>query len=634
MMALWNKLVEIDRAHCERYRAATADDPLVSKLREQYDIATAEIDVLIAKRKMARQAARKPVPTPDLDEEITAAKARRKTVAAQLAAATKVARALAKPALDVLENDRRQRVKEVRRPGSSGLYWGNYNAVCAAYDRARSAIFKHGGELLFRRHDDEGRLVNQIQSGITAGELFAGSHSQLKIACRPARDRGITKSGRLGECACWVLTATVYRTSRKPDGNRTVTWPLIMHRPLPDGSRIKEVVIHCRRLEPHWRWQVTLTCDLPAPILPAPDGHVTAIDIGWRKPNEGLRVATVMREESAAEFVVLPYEIIERLERPEHIRSHRDTMLKAFSARAFLAAVPWHEASAEMQVVAEKLRKAPKISAARLALLAITWRTRPDFKPDDFARLEEWRKRDKHLWLYEANGRDQAARWRIDHYRNTARRAVDKASVLILERFDLAKAARIDSMDNPLNGAARHQRMLAAVHVLRQWIINYAAKYNVPMRWHTGVSTWICSECANRLGPRDPARLVLECSPCGHVFDQDVEACRNMLAADAVLSAKLSDGSLWVRIFPPSAQFISIERLERRTSCCLVVTLCLLSAPLLQFRSRRGQFWPRAYRRPRVRSSSIPCLIPPMRLSRTLTLTPWSFITAVTTPPM
>jgi hypothetical protein len=531
MTALWNKLVEIDRTNREQYRAATADDPLVSKLRQQYDTATAEIEGLIEKRKMARKAARKRIPTLDLDEEINAAKARRRTVAAELAAASKIARSLAKPALDVLEAERRQRTKEARQPASSGLYWGNYNAVCAAYDRARSRIIKRGGELHFRRHDGEGRLVNQIQGGMTADELFAGSRSQVKIAHRPPRDRGITKSGRLGERACWALTATVYRTGRTRDGNRTVTWPLIMHRPLPDDCRIKEVVIHRRRIAAHWRWTVTLTCEVPHEANTAPEGCVTAIDIGWRKTNEGLRVATIMREGAAAKFVVLPYEIIEPLERSERIRSHRDTTLEAFGARAFLAAVPWLEAPAGLQVIAEELQKAPKISAARLAALAVTWRAQPDFRPDDFARLEVWRKRDKHLWLYEANGRDQAARRRLDFYRNMARKIVAEASVLILERFDLAKAARIDGIDNPLHAAARHQRVLAALHILRQWIIDYATKCNVPVRWHKGLSTWICSECSNHLNPRDPARQIQECTHCGHVFDQDVEACRNMLAA-------------------------------------------------------------------------------------------------------
>jgi hypothetical protein len=195
--------------------------------------------------------------------------------------------------------------------------------------------------LQFRCHDGEGRLVNQIQGGMTADELFAGSHSQVKNPYRPPRDRRVTKWRRLGERACWALTATLYRTSRKPDGNRTVMWPLIMQRPLPDDCRIKEVVIHRRRIEAHWRWQVTLTCELPAPILTAPEGHV--IDIGWRKTKRGIACGNRHARGVMAEFVVLPYEIIERLERPECIRSHCDTTLEAFSARAFLAAVPWHE---------------------------------------------------------------------------------------------------------------------------------------------------------------------------------------------------------------------------------------------------------------------------------------------------
>jgi hypothetical protein len=54
MTALWNRLVEIDRAHCDKYRAATADDPMVKELREKYDTATAEIERLIARRNETR----------------------------------------------------------------------------------------------------------------------------------------------------------------------------------------------------------------------------------------------------------------------------------------------------------------------------------------------------------------------------------------------------------------------------------------------------------------------------------------------------------------------------------------------------------------------------------------------------
>jgi hypothetical protein len=54
-------------------------------------------------------------------------------------------------------------------------------------------------------------------------------------------------------------------------------------------------------------------------------------------------------------------------------------------------------------------------------------------------------------------------------------------------------------------------------------------------RVHTsawGVSTWLCSNCGHRLQPRDPAALYQQCPHCSsHAFDQDAEACRNMLGA-------------------------------------------------------------------------------------------------------
>jgi hypothetical protein len=97
MTALWNRLVEIDRAHCDKYRAATADDPIVKELRGKYNAATAGIERLIAGRKEARAQARKRVPTPEIDDRIAALKIDRKTIAAQLGEATRKAREAARP---------------------------------------------------------------------------------------------------------------------------------------------------------------------------------------------------------------------------------------------------------------------------------------------------------------------------------------------------------------------------------------------------------------------------------------------------------------------------------------------------------------------------------------------------------
>jgi hypothetical protein len=86
-----------------------------------------------------------------------------------------------------LEEERKDEAKNARQPPQSGLYWGNYNAVCSAYQRARQTALARGGELKFRRHDGSGRLVNQIQGGMNVATLFAGVHSQVKVVPRPPR---------------------------------------------------------------------------------------------------------------------------------------------------------------------------------------------------------------------------------------------------------------------------------------------------------------------------------------------------------------------------------------------------------------------------------------------------------------
>jgi hypothetical protein len=78
------------------------------------------------------------------------------------------------------------------------------------------------------------------------------------------------------------------------------------------------------------------------------------------------------------------------------------------AAWRFLASIPWDAASESLRCFAT-LQRAPKIVPARLATLAIAWRAHQQFESRAFARIETWRLRDKHLWLFEANGRDHAA---------------------------------------------------------------------------------------------------------------------------------------------------------------------------------------------------------------------------------
>jgi hypothetical protein len=126
MNDLWNKLVEIDRVNSAAYRGLidSALDPVVSGER---DAVLAEPEALKAQRKQRYAAARKRVPTPDLDEAIEQVRQRYHALKEQFAAAKKAARATTMAGRRALEVSRQAAVKLARQ--TSGLYWSNYNAV-------------------------------------------------------------------------------------------------------------------------------------------------------------------------------------------------------------------------------------------------------------------------------------------------------------------------------------------------------------------------------------------------------------------------------------------------------------------------------------------------------------------------
>jgi predicted RNA-binding Zn-ribbon protein involved in translation (DUF1610 family) len=144
---------------------------------------------------------------------------------------------------------------------------------------------------------------------------------------------------------------------------------------------------------------------------------------------------------------------------------------------------------------------------------------------------------------------------------------VEGASVIVLQKFDLAQAARTEGRDKPPHTTARHQRQMAAVHTLRTWIETYTTRRGIPIHRHRGVSTRQCSECGERLDPPKPEELIHTCTHCGHVSDQDVQACRNMIATyraerDAITEMAESKEALAIKELP--ATLAHLSRRERR----------------------------------------------------------------------
>jgi rubrerythrin len=533
---LWNKLIEIERHHRKAFFELTADDPAVQETEAALKDGLDRLAELRKKRARMRSDKRKKGDTKDLDEAIRVALEEAKARVAAAREARRLARENIKPKIKALNDARFVAVKVARN--SSGLWWGNYNAVCASYEHGRTAALKRGGELHFRRWNGEGRITNQIQGGITVAELFSGAHSQvelLKAGHLPARKPG----SRRNRVERMILSATAFTR----DGVRkNVRWPIFIGRPLPDDATVKDVVIHRRKISHRVRWTATFTCRQPMAATKTQSVHTIAINLGWRRMNDGIRVATVMDNNGGHEFLMLNGVAHERTEKDlvgvhdwiDDQKQHRD----ALHAKIVdvLRMLPWPAAPAPLAAAAQWWCAVPakRLVARHTVKLILAWRGHADWRPDDFAAADEWRRHDKRIWERISYRSDRARRERLDFYRKTAKRLVSGTGVVILEDFRLDRIAkkRADNLPNAANEAIQRNRAIAGVSVLRHWIELEAAKVGAVIHIHSGVSTWLCSVCGQRLKPRDPARLHQQCPHCNsHPFDQDLEACRNMLAA-------------------------------------------------------------------------------------------------------
>jgi hypothetical protein len=519
MTALWNRLVEIEHAHRAQVRALIAADEAATAAEAEVALRNDKIKALYDQRSALRKEARARIKTTDLDDEIAQAKRDRRDANTVAKEARRRVRADAKDKLAELDEQRKALVKTARQ--QSGLYWGNYNAVCADYDRARSAAMKRGVELKFQRHfasAGEGmssaRVVNQIQGGMTPDELVAGRSSQAAIVLEGPQA---------------LLRVTVHRR----DGNRTATWPICHNRkerPLPDDARIQGVIVTRRAVADSWQWSVSFLLWLPQVLPSAAEATACGIDFGWRRVNNGLRVATIAHADGSHEFITLRDIFLGRLNRIEALAGTRD--VAAEGIRAELAVLRWPDAPEELRPLAMRALRTKR--AEDLHVLALAWRKHPDWAPAEASDLSLWRSQDRIDWQEQAGLRRRIGNARLDLYRCVVKRLVEQYGLIGVEDVDWRNIGRREAVDGKPNDIAMmtaQMRNLAAPGTFLMELRLAAQTAGARIHAQAGKSTWICHTRGIEQASADRAKLIHTCLACNSTWDQDINAAANLRAA-------------------------------------------------------------------------------------------------------
>lgn len=498
----YNDLVAIERGRLNACRALMSTDYSVAEAEAARDDALKRLDEARAASKAARIARRTRDDSPEMRDAVASAKA-------DLARASLLVSAAKMTAKDTLRSHRHalDLVKSCR--AYSGVYWGTYTLVEAAVEAASKSTRADGGPW-HKRWDGSGQVGMYIQGGADLCDIV-GTGNQIQW---PEYVEGTRVAQR--------TSVRLRIQSDERGGPVWATWPMVYHRPLPEGARFKRAVVTLRRRGRREEWTLEVTVDMSAcaPRRARAEGSCV-LHVGWRADSEGVRVGTWLGSDGATGTIVCPMRVLTGLEKSESLRSIRDRAQDAMKATLLSQRDGWPE---WLRTETETMHSWK--SPARFASLARRWRARGvDEAKDSYEVLEAWRYQDEHLWRWEHDQRLNSERHRREVYRVAVARLADRYARLVLSDSNWAEMAELpEAGEGPhaLPDEARAQRVAAAPSRLVE-----AAKS--AFRDTVFVSaqdlTRTCTDCGN---VEDGDGFVRACSRCGARRDIDTTAAQLM----------------------------------------------------------------------------------------------------------
>lgn len=513
-----NRLCALERLRRDEAAAVVREhSPELAEIEARYHSLKAELDAERARLKAMNKAERKRVVTP---EQRAATKAKRDENRETYARLKELKAAVyddpaVKARLKEVDDADLARRQEARK--ESGLYWGNYLAVEQA-----AQSFRSGTPPQFKRWSNRGRIVVQLQGGLSIDELFAGADMRLRID--PLADGGWESHVESAKRRT-LVRIRIGSVGREP------IWgvvPIHLHRAIPESARVKWAYLS---VEPfgtgeRWKFQLVLAnADGWGKDDLASDG-MAGVDLGWRRVPEGLRVAYWVGDDGAMGELILPQDL---LDKRKHSRDVQGTWDENFDvAKAALSL--FMESTAHPKWLEEHTKfLAQWRNHDRLAQVVDYWRENR-FAGDElvFPEFDAWSQQDRHLlrwWKFE---REACQNRRTALYREFAamlRRRYSRAGVEDCDWSKLAKRAQPE--ETPDDGAAREHRFFAAVGTLREMI-----EETMPTtRVESAYTTQTCHACGESSAFDAKAELIATCPQCELAMDQDERAARNLLRA-------------------------------------------------------------------------------------------------------
>lgn len=441
-----------------------------------------------------------------------------------------------------------------RARADSGLYHGTYvvveNAVKAAVEK-RAKL----GQPPRHRWVDTVKVGTQCQGGDTR---------------RKFKLEGLVRRGQNGKRSRAVACVRIASTDKGEP-----IWcelPIVMHRPLPEGASILWAYVVQRRTGSRRRYEVQLTISMEE-TRSGQRVEAVAVDVGWRRMPGHVRAAYWVGTDGREGEIRVPDAILHKLEHADHLRSLADTLFDSVRAvvvqyQSELPELPMIRRSGELVPMLDGIQRwrahRKLVRVARAAWSAASQKTVPLWSEwrvgrkrdrlhlmptpqearkvagDDWLTwyLDCWRRQDEHLTSWAADERTKAIRARDEIFKVNAKRLASEYQTLVLEGdgskksglLDLSKLARCaepTEAESKADDAQRSQRVKVASAECRAALVKAFRGDVEPEPLER--TTTECHHCHGVCEWDTARKLAHKCEHCGESWDQDQNACMNLL---------------------------------------------------------------------------------------------------------
>ena len=535
---LWNNFVALEHEHRQTYRDLidnSSDDLMV--LQRRIDAINLEIETLIAQKNAERSKARsRKIDYIDVDSNLNRLKESRKALQAMAKALYADGKLRVKPLADELEKNRYNKIKQLTQ--DSGLWWCNSETVFSAYQIARSKAMKAKTELKFHSFDGTGQYSVRRTGGFTLNEVAAGKLAFVRIDALPSLNFDGLSERSLRSRARHHLTMTVLR-SKSDDGKRIkheVTWPIIMHRTLPDDGRIKIIQVLRKRVGNRFEWSCSITLDtsdVANQLTGHPSKFSCGIDLGFRQVDKTLRVATLADSKGSIRHFTLAQDWVESMDYVDSIQSELAQIANSVwkDLCAFLTELRDYPEQLRESIIG-LLKAGDRMPVRAMRSLHRKLLSDAQLLPPALAILGSWQQRIARPSREMSDLRDKLINRRRDIYRNIASdiaRSYSLVRIADIQLSDLAKVKRNDGSESRLVEIARKNRNRAALSELLLYIKQASIKTGAALeKIDTAKLTRTCSLCGH-LNPTPQHSMIMSCESCGAEYDQDNNAAINCL---------------------------------------------------------------------------------------------------------